>query len=367
MNPWIEVIVPQLGVNEDKVTVVEWRVTTGDKVQRGQILATLETTKATLELDCEEEGYIYLLASAGERVSVRGAIAIILPVPDDAAVQRYYEAQPPRKDDAQEALGGRTLTAKARELVAQHRLDITLLPEGRIVRERDVLALLERGGPSPAVAETVKSIAIYGASQGGLAVLECVLSAGAYRAVAFLDDNPDMIGGTYGGLPVWSGGDMATLRERGVEGYATHIASGPVRLALRDRALAAGVVPVNVIHARAHVASSAKLGAGNLIKAGAIVDAYAELGDCCIIDNGVVLPHHNRVGDACHLAPGCCFGGDCDIGDGAIVGIGAQVAARMRIGCNAIIGVGAQVVRDVPDNAVVEGAPARVVGTRNPR
>jgi maltose O-acetyltransferase len=44
-----------------------------------------------------------------------------------------------------------------------------------------------------------------------------------------------------------------------------------------------------------------------------------------------------------------------------MVGIGAVVLPRIKIGSNAIIGAGAVVTKDVPDNAVAVGNPARVV------
>ena len=64
-----EVIVPQLGVNDKEVTIVEWRAAPGDAVQRGQVLGTVETTKAAFELEAEQEGYFYPLADAGAWVT----------------------------------------------------------------------------------------------------------------------------------------------------------------------------------------------------------------------------------------------------------------------------------------------------------
>lgn len=45
---------------------------------------------------------------------------------------------------------------------------------------------------------------------------------------------------------------------------------------------------------------------------------------------------------------------------GASIGSGATILARVTIGENAIVGAGSVVTRDVPDNAVVAGNPARV-------
>lgn len=51
------------------------------------------------------------------------------------------------------------------------------------------------------------------------------------------------------------------------------------------------------------------------------------------------------------------------IGDRAFVGVGACVVGRVRIGNGAVVGVNAVVTRDVEDNAVVAGNPAKVLST----
>jgi acetyltransferase-like isoleucine patch superfamily enzyme len=56
--------------------------------------------------------------------------------------------------------------------------------------------------------------------------------------------------------------------------------------------------------------------------------------------------------------------GDIEIGDDAWLGHGAVVLSGVRIGSGAVVGAGAVVTRDVPDNAIAVGNPARVVAVR---
>lgn len=53
------------------------------------------------------------------------------------------------------------------------------------------------------------------------------------------------------------------------------------------------------------------------------------------------------------------------IRSGAIIYAGACVLGDITIGRNAIIGANAVVLRDVPDNAIVAGAPGKVIKTRS--
>jgi len=55
---------------------------------------------------------------------------------------------------------------------------------------------------------------------------------------------------------------------------------------------------------------------------------------------------------------------DVDVGHNVWIGYGACILRGVRVGDNAIIGTNAVVTRDVPDNAVVAGIPARVIRNR---
>lgn len=81
---------------------------------------------------------------------------------------------------------------------------------------------------------------------------------------------------------------------------------------------------------------------------GIVVSGYAAFGDNCRIRNGVVVGLA-RAEDPC--AP--------VIGDNVDIGAGAKVLGRIRVGNNVMIGANAVVVRDVPDDSIAVGVPAR--------
>jgi sugar O-acyltransferase (sialic acid O-acetyltransferase NeuD family) len=346
---------PQLGVNDTEVRLVRWLVEPGTLVHPGTELAEVETSKASLALVAEADGHFYPATEDGTSVTVQDVVAYLLDTPDPERAAALVAAVP--APETQPA-GGPRLTARAAELVREHGIDPASLPADRIVREADVLEIVGAAGRT----DPLRRVAIYGASPGGTAVLAALLAMGGYEVAGFLDDTPDLAGRQFESLPVWAGDDLRGLADRGIGAVATHIAVRPFRLDLRDRARAAGVRLINVIHPWTSVSPTVRMGVGNLIKAGALLDTHVRLGDCVIVDHGVIVPHHCVLGDACHLAPGVSMGGGCTIGSRTLVGVGATIAPGVRVGPDAIIAPGAVVVRDVEPGSVVSGSPAVVTG-----
>lgn len=83
----------------------------------------------------------------------------------------------------------------------------------------------------------------------------------------------------------------------------------------------------------------------------------ADIGDSVFISGGVLTSNDNALGrspfdDSEMLGP--------TIEDGAVIGIGAILLPGLRIGARAVVAAGAIVTKDVPADATIMGAAARV-------
>ncbi len=117
----------------------------------------------------------------------------------------------------------------------------------------------------------------------------------------------------------------------------------------------------SLIDPTAVVASSVQSEEGLLVNGLTIIGAMARLARFIIINRRVAVGHHVVMDDFVTIGPGAVVCGSVKINRGAFIGAGAVINPRITIGKNSVVGSGAVVIRDVPDNTVVVGNPARVI------
>jgi len=90
----IEVTMPRLSDTMQAGTIVRWAVKEGAKLKSGEVVADIETDKATMELPIYDEGVLaFLAAPEGKQVPVGTLIAVIATAGEDAgAIKAKYAA-----------------------------------------------------------------------------------------------------------------------------------------------------------------------------------------------------------------------------------------------------------------------------------
>ena len=83
----IKILMPALSPTMEEGTLAKWIVKEGDNVQSGDIMAEIETDKATMEFEAVDEGIIgkILIPEGTENVSVNTAIALLLEDGEDVS------------------------------------------------------------------------------------------------------------------------------------------------------------------------------------------------------------------------------------------------------------------------------------------
>jgi pyruvate dehydrogenase E2 component (dihydrolipoamide acetyltransferase) len=168
---------PKLADTMTEGTLVKWRKKVGDKVATGDVVAEVETDKATMEMESFEDGTLHeLLVQVGEKVPIGARIAVLLgkgeaaPAPgtdhavaapkaasapaSQVAASTPQQAGPAPARSAAVSPGGRTKSSPlARKLAVEKGIELTSLagtgPGGRIVA-KDV----QHATPAAAAART---------------------------------------------------------------------------------------------------------------------------------------------------------------------------------------------------------------------
>jgi pyruvate dehydrogenase E2 component (dihydrolipoamide acetyltransferase) len=94
-----EINMPKLSDTMEEGTIVEWKKKSGDQVKTGDVLAEVESDKATFDLEADADGTLQILVEQGVPAKIGAPIARI----GDAGAQAPEPARPKAKEPAQEA------------------------------------------------------------------------------------------------------------------------------------------------------------------------------------------------------------------------------------------------------------------------
>lgn len=210
---------------------------------------------------------------------------------------------------------------------------------------------------------TPTPLVIWGASGHARVVADIVRLDRQFQIIGFLDSvDPGRKGTDFCGAPVLGGEEqLECLHGDNVRHLVVGIGDCQVRLRLAATARRFGFELATVIHPQATVAQDVKIGQGTVVMAGSVVNPGSTIGDNVIVNTSSSVDHDCLIDEGVHIGPGAHLGGGVTIGRGTWVGIGAIIKDKIKIGKNAIIGAGAVVLRDIPDEVVAFGVPAKVI------
>jgi len=172
----IEIKVPTVGESINEVTLVKWLKNDGDYVERDEVIAELESEKATFELNAEQAGVLKTVGKEGDTLNIGDTVAQI----DETAAKPEGSSQPaasteqkatanaqppiqkteakevaqPQASNPQPQAADVKATPVASAIIADKKVDPKNIqpsgPNGKILKD-DVLSALENPGRKPGV------------------------------------------------------------------------------------------------------------------------------------------------------------------------------------------------------------------------
>lgn len=345
--------IPLINPNEREAVLTGLFLREGQLVKAGELAATIESTKSTLEIFTPESGYVIgLCKQLGDSVTTGEVLCYLAESPSDA---------PPVKAETTSQIqpsisGNLRITQPALKLAKEANLNLDQFQPGLLITEAMVKRAIQSRAPDIALTATENSLVIFGGGGHGKSLLELIRASGKHNVIGIVDDGIP-VGQTVLDVPVLGGADsLSAIVQQGV-GLAVNGVGGIGNLKSRLRVFellqeAGFALPV-VIHPRALCEPSSSIEVGTQVFALAYIGSSSRVGVGCIINTGAIVSHDCVIGDYSNLSPGAILAGSVVIEEQVLVGMGVTINLNVRVGAGARIGNGATIKADVPAGSVV--------------
>ena len=157
----LEMKVPSPGESITEVEIATWLVTDGDYVEKDQVIAEVDSDKATLELPAEESGTITLKAEEGDAVDVGQVVCLIdtsavnqskLEVSGQTNIKNEVSESVIKKAKPESNTKSHIASPSARKIIDEKNLEISDIigsgKDGRVTKDDVVNSKPSMGSPS---------------------------------------------------------------------------------------------------------------------------------------------------------------------------------------------------------------------------
>lgn len=199
---------------------------------------------------------------------------------------------------------------------------------------------------------------ILGAGGHGKVVADAAMSSGNWEEIAFLDNDRELTNVL--GMPVLGGFESYMEHKENYSAAFVAIGNNITRMIWLDRLERAGFEIPSIIHPSSTISRFSQIERGSVIMAGVVVNASARVGKGCILNTSSSIDHDCTLEHGVHISPGVNLSGTVHVKSCSWLGVGSKVLNNLTIGFNVIVAAGTIVIKDIPDNVMVAGIPAKI-------
>lgn len=204
------------------------------------------------------------------------------------------------------------------------------------------------------------NLLIVGAGCTGREVLQyardCIKEGHEFSIKGFIDVNPDALKGYDVGVGII--GDDSYIPQPN-DAFIITMQDPDVRERLATQLKEKSARLVSIIHPTAYIAPSAHIGSGCIIAPFVFIAVNSIVGDNTLINVRAIVGHEAKIGEHSVLCPGASVSGRTILGRKVYMGTNAVVTPGFIVGQGSKITAGSVVYKDVEDNHIAAGNPAK--------
>ncbi|TWX34026.1 acetyltransferase [Frigoribacterium sp. ACAM 257] len=204
------------------------------------------------------------------------------------------------------------------------------------------------------------AVVVVGAGGMGREAVDVARAAGR-RVVGVVDDGPsehDLVRLARLDVPFLGGVD-GWIASGSTTPWVVGIGAPSVRRSIAARLAPLAPAAPALVHPAATLGSDVTLDVGTIVCAGARISTHVRIGRHVHLLANSATGHDVVIGDHVSINPGAVVSGAVTVGRDSLVGAGSTVLQQLRVGERCVVAAAACVVRDVADDLVVRGVPAR--------
>lgn len=364
-----KVFCQQFNVNDDSYKIVELGVTSGSKVKKGDIVLSLESSKAIIDVEAEFSGFYYNILEIGEIVFVGDLLYLISEenIDENKITKELEKVKVKEPKESKTSLevnpnSNKIITEKALELINKHNIEISNIAAD-VITEDVIKKYLNPSDFNNLINITSnfkkkKKIAFIGAGQGLIQVLDLVNEIGNYIPVCVYDDTESKIGQSVYGVEIRDRVNYDLIRKDFENNLFDSIVitvstSIDFRKMVFKHLTEFNIPFENLIHPSVTLGFDLSIGQGNLIFSHSSIGPCTIIGSNNFISSHCNIEHHNIMGSHNTFGPGVMTSGNVEIGNQTKFGTGIFIEPKIKIGDNCTISSGSIIVQNINDSVLV--------------
>ncbi|MEY8430305.1 acetyltransferase [Lachnospiraceae bacterium 48-42] len=202
-------------------------------------------------------------------------------------------------------------------------------------------------------------LGIYGSGGCGREAKELADIMGLWKEIVFIDDTVET--GNFKGIKRMSFEVFCQSFSKENTEVVIALGEPEYKTALYKKVKTGGYQFANLIHPLTWISPMANIGRGVIVKPNVTISCDTIIEDNVGIEAFVAVGHDCIVRRNCQISTGVCMGGGSEIGEGTYIGMNVPIREKVKIGANSIVGMGSVVQKDIPENVIALGNPARTM------